>query len=605
MVHVEKITRMMQNTVNVRTMTALTVRGPNVRVQGKLHMKECTDARQGMPLQVLPKIGSNRMVVRAAETVSTTSEKEAVVDSEQTPEGKEKMVFSRRSKTGENGSRKEVRKIVALSRGVRKKGTEEGNADETIVHSTKRGKGKSKGMHSSHARKRNLALTHGDARQEEGTKLPLQYRSPPSAQHMDDITRDTEYVANIRAWLSTQRKSKKAPGSSRTVGSGGASQFGGAISSFMLGLGNTPVLTAKQEKRLAIIIERGKNVKEAARNLAKDQGKRPSLEEVAHAASLESAHDAARAVVLAEDARALMIEFNLRMVISIAKRYCGKGVELGDLIPEGLLGLRKAIDKFDASKGFKFSTYAHWWIRQAISRAVSDQGRDIRLPVHVVEFLSKLKRVTAELEADPNRISPPTHKELAAAMEVPLPRLIALLQAAKSPKGSGDQMPGVSSSVGALGTNIPEDDFWTTEEEDGVDPVAEVERAEFLHQTLTLMLSTLPLRERNVLRLRYGLHSAASANALKEVASELMMLGDEIGSDEEEELMSGLGLKEVGVIHQLCRERIRQIETDALKHLRVPWRINILKSVRAGKPLTQESVDRMLQATNEANQNLL
>lgn len=137
-----------------------------------------------------------------------------------------------------------------------------------------------------------------------------------------------------------------------------------------------------------------------------------------------------------------------------------------------------------------------------------------------------------------------------------------------------------------------------------MNPVAEVERAEFLQQTLSLMLSTLPLRERNVLRLRYGLHSAASASALKEVASELI-LGEDLTQEEEDDIMSGLGLKEVGVIHQLCRERIRQIETDALRHLRVPWRINILKSVRAGKPLTQESVDRMLQATNEANQNLL
>jgi len=91
---------------------------------------------------------------------------------------------------------------------------------------------------------------------------------------------------------------------------------------------------------------------------------------------------------------------------------------------------------------------------------------------------------------------------------------------------------------------------------------------------------------------------------LKEVASELI-LGEDLTQEEEDDIMSGLGLKEVGVIHQLCRERIRQIETDALRHLRVPWRINILKSVRAGKPLTQESVDRMLQATNEANQNLL
>eukprot|EP00889_Picochlorum_renovo_P004053 jgi/Picre1/31083/NNA_006438.t1 len=347
------------------------------------------------------------------------------------------------------------------------------------------------------------------------------------------------------------------------------------------------------------------NTVKAAKNLAREKKQRPSLSDVAQAAGLETAHDAARAVMLAEDARALMIEFNLRMVISIAKRYCGKGVELGDLIPEGLLGLRKAIDKFDATKGFKFSTYAHWWIRQAVSRAVSDQGRDIRLPVHVVEFLSKLKRVSSELEAQPGRSGPPTHRELAAAMGVPLPRLVALLHAARNPKLTGDGLSGnFSANVGNLGAELVDEDLLTTDQEEGMNPVAEVERAEFLQQTLSLMLSTLPLRERNVLRLRYGLHSAASASALKEVASELI-LGEDLTQEEEEDIMSGLGLKEVGVIHQLCRERIRQIETDALRHLRVPWRINILKSVRAGKPLTQESVDRMLQATNEANQNLL
>ncbi len=441
--------------------------------------------------------------------------------------------------------------------------------------------------------------------------VPPQYRKSPGVDYMDDITSDTEFLTDIRSWLHANRKSKRARGGGR-AGAGGSRKWAGAmgsssssaVTSFLTSLGNTPVLTAKQEKRLALIIARGKVVREAAKTLARETKRRPALQDVAAAAGLDSAHDAARAVMLAEDARALMIEFNLRMVISIAKKYCGKGVELGDLIPEGLLGLRKAIEKFDATKGFKFSTYSHWWIRQAISRAVSDQGRDIRLPVHVVEFLSKVKRISAEMEAEEDRDGPPTHKELAAAMGVSLPRLIALLQAAKNPKTSGDGMSGnFSSNVGNLGVDI-EDDLWTTDEE-GINPVAEVERAEFLQETLSLMLSTLPLRERNVLRLRYGLHSTASANALKEVASELMILGEDVTSEEEDELMSGLGLKEVGVIHQLCRERIRQIETDALRHLRVPWRINILKSVRAGKPLTPESIDRMLQATSDAKSNLL
>lgn len=466
-----------------------------------------------------------------------------------------------------------------------------------IVLSTKRTKEGKDRQHVKVNSKRSMHLIQQWGSHER-QDVPVQYRVTPGIEYMEDIISDTEFLMNIRAWLHANRKSKRV----RRRSSGGSSSSA-AVTSFLVSLGNTPVLSAKQEKRLALIIARGKSVREAAKGLAREKKQRPSLQEVAEASQLASAHDAARAVMLAEDARSLMIEFNLRMVISIAKRYCGKGVELGDLIPEGLLGLRKAIDKFDATKGFKFSTYSHWWIRQAISRAVSDQGRDIRLPVHVVEFLSKMKRVSAELEADPNRNGPPTHRELAAAMGVSLPRLIALLQAAKSPKNEGSSG-NFSSNVGNLGVDLVDEDYVTTDEE-GVNPVAEVERAEFLQETLSLMLSTLPLRERNVLRLRYGLHSAASASALKEVASELMIMGEDASSDEEDELMSGLGLKEVGVIHQLCRERIRQIETDALRHLRVPWRINILKSVRAGKPLTPESIDRMLQATNEANQSLL
>jgi len=492
-----------------------------------------------------------------------------------------------------------------------------------LVHSTRRSRGKRHGKKKSEEHdddddelvnlasssnaettmkvnsKRNQSLVkHGLS---EDPSVPFQYRQSPGTKYMECVEKDTEFLMHLRSWLSGNRKSKR--GRRRAKGANPSSS--GAVTSFLVSLGNTPVLTAKQEQHLASIIARGKSVREAAKNLAREKKQRPSLTDVAQAAGLETAHDAARAVMLAEDARALMIEFNLRMVISIAKRYCGKGVELGDLIPEGLLGLRKAIDKFDATKGFKFSTYAHWWIRQAVSRAVSDQGRDIRLPVHVVEFLSKLKRVSSELEAQPGRSSPPTHRELAAAMGVPLPRLVALLHAARNPKLTGDGLSGnFSANVGNLGAELVDEDMLTTDEEEGMNPVAEVERAEFLQQTLSLMLSTLPLRERNVLRLRYGLHSAASASALKEVASELI-LGEDLTQEEEEDIMSGLGLKEVGVIHQLCRERIRQIETDALRHLRVPWRINILKSVRAGKPLTQESVDRMLQATNEANQNLL
>ena len=415
---------------------------------------------------------------------------------------------------------------------------------------------------------------------------------------------------------------------SRPVGIGTPSVGSSTYSSFLSSLGNIPLLSAKQEKRLAQIICRGISVRTAAQTLASATGKRPSLEDVATKAALPSAQAAARAVVMAEDARGLMVEFNIRMVISIAKRYVNKGLDTSDLIPEGVIGLKKAIERFDPSKGFRFSTYAHWWIRQAITRAISEQGRDVRLPVHVVETLMRLNKVRAQLSSQPDRDGPPTHKELANAMGLPLNRLVALLRVTRNPKTvedvamlrcGGGGTGGVKEMGREAGTTA--EDIYIEEEDDfSFDPVTSDERSEVMRETITLLLSTLDTRERNIMRLRYGLHYYSSSNevkrALAAIEEELLAESgkssienmDEWTIEEEEHTTdmrdvaeTGLGLKATGDLYHLSRERIRQLESRALKKLRSPWRLRLAERLREGQPLGQKDVTRLLQAAADSN----
>jgi RNA polymerase primary sigma factor len=359
-----------------------------------------------------------------------------------------------------------------------------------------------------------------------------------------------------------------------------------------------PLLSGKQEQRLGRIMSRGAPVRAAAEALAASLGRRPSAGEVAAAAGLPSPAAAAAALAAADEARDLMVEFNMRMVFSIAKRYAGKGVDVGDLIPEGVVGLRKAIDRFDPGKGFKFSTYAHWWIRQAVSRAISDQCRDVRLPCHVVEFLMRFKKVAAALRAQPGREEAPTYRELAAAMGIPLPRLVSMLRASRSPRSPEEAADrGVGGAGGRPATaDADAEAMWEGEGEDGApDLVAEGERGEFLRETLGLMLSTLPKRERNVVRLRYGLFPPGAAAAAAAAAAEA--LGEGVP---EEEASAGLGLRQVGATYGLSRERIRQIEADALRHLRMPWRMSVVHRARSGAPVDRDDLDKLCDAAAAA-----
>ena len=292
------------------------------------------------------------------------------------------------------------------------------------------------------------------------------------------------------------------------------------------------ILTEEDEvdvENLDLTLPDGYNLEDPVRMYLKEIGKVPLLtaeEEIELAKRMEEGD---------EEAKKRLSEANLRLVVSIAKRYVGRGMLFLDLIQEGNLGLIKAVEKFDYSKGYKFSTYATWWIRQAITRAIADQARTIRIPVHMVETINKLVRVSRQLLQQLGR--EPSPEEIAVEMNMPVERVREILKISQEPVSL--ETPIGEEEDSHLGDFI---------QDDNVPVPADAAAFTLLKEQLRDVLSTLTEREQKVLRLRFGLDDGRART-----------------------------LEEVGKEFNVTRERIRQIEAKALRKLRHPSRSRKLK----------------------------
>ncbi|MBO4337982.1 MAG: RNA polymerase sigma factor RpoD [Lachnospiraceae bacterium] len=282
-------------------------------------------------------------------------------------------------------------------------------------------------------------------------------------------------------------------------------------------------------ENLDLSVPDGINIEDPVRMYLKEIGKVPLLsadEEIELAKKMENGD---------EDAKQKLAEANLRLVVSIAKRYVGRGMLFLDLIQEGNLGLIKAVEKFDYRKGYKFSTYATWWIRQAITRAIADQARTIRIPVHMVETINKLIRVSRQLLQELGR--EPTPEEIAVEMNMPVDRVREIIKISQEPVSL--ETPIGEEEDSHLGDFI---------QDDNVPVPADAAAFTLLREQLNEVLETLTEREQKVLKLRFGLDDGNART-----------------------------LEEVGKVFDVTRERIRQIEAKALRKLRHPSRSKKLK----------------------------
>jgi RNA polymerase primary sigma factor len=297
-----------------------------------------------------------------------------------------------------------------------------------------------------------------------------------------------------------------------------------SVRAYLKQIGKVALLNAEEEVELAKRIEAGLYAAERLRKAADDKSMTPQLR-----------RDLSWIVRDGERAKNHLLEANLRLVVSLAKRYTGRGMAFLDLIQEGNLGLIRAVEKFDYTKGYKFSTYATWWIRQAITRAMADQARTIRIPVHMVEVINKLGRIQRELLQDLGR--EPTPEELAKEMDITPEKVLEIQQYAREPI-SLDQ------TIGDEGDSQLGDFIEDSEAVVAVDAVSFT----LLQDQLQSVLATLSEREAGVVRLRFGLTDGQPRT-----------------------------LDEIGQVYGVTRERIRQIESKTMSKLRHPSRSQVLR----------------------------
>lgn len=297
---------------------------------------------------------------------------------------------------------------------------------------------------------------------------------------------------------------------------------------YMREIGQYELLTVTQESELARAVQEGIMCKEKIDSYTK-HGKNISEKE------LDMLN---KKIEQGEQARTLLIESNLRLVIFVAKKYIGRGLQLLDLIQEGSMGLMRAVSKFDPTRGFKFATYATWWIRQAINRAIADQARTIRVPVHMHETINRLVRATRKLTQELHR--EPTPEEIANEMKISVEKVIHIQQIAIEPKSFDDNIGDEDDS--SFGDFIADTK--------GQNPY-EYTQNQLFKEEINAVLQTLTPREEKVIRLRYGLDDGRPRT-----------------------------LEEVGKEFEITRERIRQIEAKALRRLRHPSRLKRLEQFR-------------------------
>ncbi|MEB3258809.1 MAG: RNA polymerase sigma factor RpoD [Cyanobacteriota bacterium] len=379
-----------------------------------------------------------------------------------------------------------------------------------------KGKGKAKGATASEQEDDPL----GDDGLDEGADLLLDSSELglPLAEDKVEASKDTPAAAKALASIKVGPKGVYTEDSIRV---------------YLQEIGRIRLLRPDEEIELARKIADLLQLEEMAAQFETDHGHHPDTKEWAALVEMPTLKFRRR-LMLGRRAKEKMVQSNLRLVVSIAKKYMNRGLSFQDLIQEGSLGLIRAAEKFDHEKGYKFSTYATWWIRQAITRAIADQSRTIRLPVHLYETISRIKKTTKTLSQEFGR--KPTEEEIAESMEMTIEKLRFIAKSAQLPISL--ETPIGKEEDSRLGDFI---------EADIENPEQDVAK-NLLREDLEGVLATLSPRERDVLRLRYGLDDGRMKT-----------------------------LEEIGQIFDVTRERIRQIEAKALRKLRHPNRNSVLK----------------------------